>query len=128
MRERRGRTDLAAAGREDERTATAAVEGVTAGAKTAASTSEKKLRKVMTGLGRVLDGRLSAPTCKLHARAFFFFLGTSYIRRYISYYFVISMNLSCPNPIRIFIHKQPRANIKFLEYLYTSNRLQTSNS
>lgn len=34
MRERRGRTDLAAAGREDERTATAAVEGVTAGAKT----------------------------------------------------------------------------------------------
>lgn len=36
MRERRGRTDLAAAGREDERTATAAVEGVTAGAKTAA--------------------------------------------------------------------------------------------
>lgn len=45
MRERRGRTDLAAAGREDERTATAAVEGVAAGAKTAAVNIGKEAPK-----------------------------------------------------------------------------------
>lgn len=42
MQERRGRTDLEAAGREYERTATAAVEGLTAEAKTAAASIRKR--------------------------------------------------------------------------------------